>query len=108
VSGYGLFGLIQPAGHQGGGYPSDALPIDVLGPGSGALLGGVQAQPATSPIPAPAAGAAGSSQAVPSVSTPAGSAPGLPAYQVRDLVFADLKGIQSLALAPTADPPWTW
>ncbi len=112
VSGYGLFGVIQPAGHQGGhhggGHLLDALSIDVLGPGSGALLGGVQAQPATSPIPAPAAGAAGSSQAVPPLSTPAGSAPGLPAYWVRDQVFADLEGTQSLALAPTADPPWTW
>jgi uncharacterized protein (TIGR03118 family) len=112
VTGYGLFGVIQPAGHQGGhhggGHPSDALPIYVLGAGSGALMGGVQAQPATSPLPAPAAGAAGSSQAVPPVSTPAGWAPGLPAYWVRDQVFADLEGTQSLALAPPADPPWTW
>jgi uncharacterized protein (TIGR03118 family) len=107
VSGYGLFGVIQPAGHQGGhrgGDLSNALLIGVLGPGSGALLGGVQAQPATSPTPAPAPGAADSSQAVP----PTGSAPGLPAYWVGDQVFADLEGTPSLALAPTADPLWTW
>ncbi len=118
VSGYGLFGVIQPAGHHGGkggkggkgdygwgGGLSNALPIGVLGPGSGALPGGVQAQPATSPGPAPAAG---SSQAVPLVSTPAGLALGVAADQVRDQVFADLEGTQSVALAPTADPPWTW
>jgi hypothetical protein len=60
-------------------------------PGSwkGALLGGVQAQSATSPIPAEAPGApsvtaAGSSQAAPQVSTPVGRALGVAAYQVRD------------------------
>jgi hypothetical protein len=57
---------------------SNSLPIGVLGHGSGALLGGVQSQPAMSPSLAPAAGApsvsaSGSRQAVPLVSTPAGS-----------------------------------
>jgi uncharacterized protein (TIGR03118 family) len=104
VSGYGLFGVIQPAEHKGG-HLSDGLPINVLGPRSGPLLDGVQAQPATSPIPAPAAG---TSQAVPPVSPPVGSAPGLPADWVRDQVFADLQGMWSVALAPTADPTWTW
>jgi hypothetical protein len=70
---------------------SDALPIGVLGHGSGALPGGVQAQPATSPssVPAtaaPSASAAGSSQAVPLVSTPAGLALGVAVYRVRDRV----------------------
>jgi hypothetical protein len=96
-----------------GGGLSDALPIGVLGEGSGAVLGGVQGQPATSPSRAPAAGAwgssaAGGSVAVPPVSTPPGPAPGVPAYRVRDQLFADLEGAQSVALAPTADPPWTW
>jgi uncharacterized protein (TIGR03118 family) len=108
VSGYGLFGVIQPASPQGGDHGSDALPVDVLSPGTRALPGGVQAQPATSPIPAPAAGAAGTSQAVPPVPAPAGAAPGLPAYWVSDQVFADLEGIQSLVLAPTADPQRAW
>ncbi len=112
VSGYGLFGVIQPAGQQSG-HQGGHLPIDVLGPGSGALPDGVQAQPATSPSPAPAtgapsAGAAGSSQAVPLVSAPVGLAPAVAAYSVRDQVFADLEGTQSVALAPTADPTWTW
>ncbi len=101
----GLFGVIQPAGHQGrkGDHGRhNTPPIGDLGPGCAALLAGLQAQPATSPSPAPAAGAAGSSQAI---SPPAGLAPGLPAYWVSDLVFADL---QSLALAPTDDPPWSW
>jgi uncharacterized protein (TIGR03118 family) len=109
VSGYGLFGVIHAAGDQGGhhgGGRSDALFIRVLGPGSGALVGGLQALPATSPSAAPAAGG---SQAVPAVSTPANSVPGLPAYGVGDQAFADLEGaLSSLALAPTADPPWTW
>jgi uncharacterized protein (TIGR03118 family) len=107
----GLFGVMHPAGNQsgnGGGGLSSALPIGVLGQGSGAVLGGVQVQPATSPIPAPAAGAAGSSQAVASVPTLVGWAPGVPAYWVRDQGFADLEGTLSLVLAPTADPPWTW
>src|SRR5262249_47474188 len=83
------------------------------GQGSGAALGGAQAQPATSPSPAPAAGApsasaAGSGQAVPLVSTPRGKALGVPAYGVRDQVFAYRVGTQSVALAPPADPPWTW
>jgi prepilin-type processing-associated H-X9-DG protein len=112
VSGFGLFGVIQPAGHEPGRHPgsghlSDALPIDVLDASSGAQLCGVPAQPATSPIPAPEAGALGSSQAVPPVSTPAGSALGLAAYWVRDRVFADLEGIQWLALSPTAEPLWS-
>jgi hypothetical protein len=47
---------------------SDSLPIGVLGHGSGA----------------PTAGAAGSSQAVPLVSTPAGRELGVVAYRVRD------------------------
>jgi uncharacterized protein (TIGR03118 family) len=131
VSGYGLVGVILAAGDQGGnggGDPvlevaaplqpvpqtSNALLIGVLGQGSGALLGGVQGQPATSPSPAPAAGAhsasaAGSSQAVPLVSKPAGLALGVAAHRViREQVFADLEGTQSAALAPTADSPWTW
>src|SRR5206468_2901343 len=59
VSGYGLFGVIRPAGVSdlGGSGLSNALPIGVLGQGSGDVLSGVQAQPATSPSPAPAAGA---------------------------------------------------
>jgi hypothetical protein len=77
------------AGDRRGSGLSNALPIGVLGHGSGALLGGVQAQSATSPSPAEAAGApsvtaAGSSQAVPQVSTPVGRALGVAAYQVRD------------------------
>src|SRR5262249_37673198 len=71
---------------------SNALPIGVLGHGSVALPGGVQARSATSPSPAPAAGApsagaAGSSQEVPLVSTPAGRALGVAAYRVRDQEF---------------------
>jgi uncharacterized protein (TIGR03118 family) len=120
VSGYGLFGVILAAGDQGGNGGdlsgsglSNALPIGILGQGSGALLGVVQAQPATSPSPAPAAGvpsasAAGSGQAVPPVSKPAGLTLGVAAHRVREQVFADLEGTQSVALAPTADPPWTW
>jgi uncharacterized protein (TIGR03118 family) len=109
----GLFGVIRAAGDQGGNGLSDALLIGVLDQGSGAVLGGVQAQPATSPSPAPAAGtpsasAAGSSQAVALVSTPPGPALGVPDYRVRDQAFADLEGTLSVALAPTADPPWTW
>jgi uncharacterized protein (TIGR03118 family) len=66
----GLFGVIHAAGDQGGnsdgGLPN-ALTIGVLGQGSGAALGGKQAQPVTSPSQAPAAGtpsagAAGSNQ----------------------------------------------
>jgi hypothetical protein len=68
---------------------SNALPIGVLAHGTGALLGGAQTQPATSLSPTPAAGApsvsaAGSSQAVPLVSTPAGRAHVVAAYEVRD------------------------
>jgi hypothetical protein len=101
------------ASDLGGSGLSGALPIGVLGQGSGAVLGGVQGQPATSPSPAPAAGtpsgsATGSSQAVPLASTPPGPAPGVPDYRARDQVFADLEGIQSVAPALTADPPWTW
>jgi uncharacterized protein (TIGR03118 family) len=137
----GLFGVIRAAGDQGGDVGGDSvreaaapaqpvaqtlsqpqlqtavqqalaeLPIGVLGQGSGTVLGGVQAQPATSPSPAPAviapsASAAGSSQAVPLASTPPARALGVP--PVRNQVFADLEGTQSVALAPTADPPWTW
>jgi uncharacterized protein (TIGR03118 family) len=111
----GLVGVIHAAGDQGGDGSglSNALPIGVLGQGSGAALGGVQAQPATSPSPAPAAGtasasAAGSSQAVPLASTSPDPALGVTAYQVRDQAFADLEGTQSVALASTADLPWTW
>ena len=107
----GLFGVIKAAGDQGGNGRDDL--IGVLGLGGGAVLPGAQAQPATVPSPAPASGApsasaAGSSQAVALVSTPPGPAPGVPDYRVRDQAFADLEGTQSLALAPTADPPWTW
>jgi hypothetical protein len=109
----GLFGVIRAAGDQGGNGLANALPSGVLGQGSGAVPGGVQAQPATAPSPAPAAGtpsasAAGSSPAVPLVSTPPGAAFGVPDYRVRDQAFADVEGAQSVALAPTADPPWTW
>jgi hypothetical protein len=93
--------------------PSNALLISALGQGSGAAPGGVQAQPATSPSPAPAAGAAsagaaGSSQAVPPASAPPRPALAVPAYRVRDQAFADLDGARPAALAPTADTPWTW
>jgi hypothetical protein len=127
----GLFGVIHVAGDQDGqggdrvreaaapAQPvpqtltlSNALPIGDL-QGSGAVLGGVPAQPAmpTGPAPAaatPSASPAGSSQAVPLASTPPGPAIGVPDYRVRDQAFADLEGNQSVALAPTADPPWTW
>ena len=93
------------ASDLGGSGLSNSLLIGSLGQGSGAVPGGVQAQPATLPSPAPAAG---SSQAVPLASMPPGPAPGLPAYRVRDQAFADLEGTQSGALAPTADPLWTW
>jgi uncharacterized protein (TIGR03118 family) len=104
---------LPSASDLGGSGLSNALLIGALGRGSGAVLGALQAPPATSPSPAPAAGtpsatAAGSSQTVPLVSTPPGPAPGVPAYPVRDQAFADLEGTQSVALAPTADPPWTW
>jgi uncharacterized protein (TIGR03118 family) len=94
-------------------WQSNALPLGVLGQGSGAVPGGVQAPPVTPPSPAlaagaPSASAAGSSQAVPLVSTPAGPALGVSAYRARDQVFADLDGARSVALAPTADSPWTW
>jgi uncharacterized protein (TIGR03118 family) len=112
----GLFGVIRAAGDQGGNGGSglsNALRIGVLDHSSGALLSGVQAQLATSPSPAPVAGApsasaAGSTQAVPLVSTPASPALRVAADRVRDQVFADLEGTQSVALAPTADPSWTW
>jgi hypothetical protein len=137
----GLFGVIHAAGDQGegGGDPVRAaaplqrvqqthtqpllqpvlqqalagLPIGVLGQGSSAVLGGVGAQPATSPNPTPAAGtpstsAAGSSKAVPLVSTPPGPALGVAAYRVHEQAFGDLEGTQSVALAPTADQPWIW
>jgi uncharacterized protein (TIGR03118 family) len=112
VSINGRFGVILAAGDQGGNGLSDALPIAVLGQGSVAVPGGVQAPPATSPSPAPAAGtpsasAAGSSQAIPLASTPPGPALGVPDYRVRDQVFADLES-PSEAFTPTADPPWTW
>jgi uncharacterized protein (TIGR03118 family) len=136
----GRFGVIHAAGDQdghGGGDPLRAasqpvqqtltrpqlqplvqqalaaLPVGALGQGSGAVPGGVQAQPTTAPSPAPTTGtpsasAAGSSQAVPLVSTPPGPALGEPDFRVRDQVFADLQGTPSVAFAPTADPPWTW
>jgi uncharacterized protein (TIGR03118 family) len=137
----GLFGVIHAAGDQGGNgggnpvrvaaAPSAAvqqmltrlasasdlggsgLSIGVPGQGNGAVLGGIQAQPATSQSPtqatiAPSASAAGNSQAVPLASTPRGQALGVPASRVHDQVFANLVGTQSVALAPTADPPWTW
>jgi hypothetical protein len=70
------------AGDLRGSGLSKTLPIGVLGHGSSALLGGLQAHPATSPSPAPAAGpssfsAAGSSQAVPLASMPVGRALGV-------------------------------
>jgi uncharacterized protein (TIGR03118 family) len=103
----GLFGVIHVTGDQDGHDRGD--PIGVLGQGSGAALGGVLAQPLTSPSPAPAAGtpcasASGSSQAAPLASTPSGPGLEVPDYWVRDQAFADLDGTPSLALAPTADP----
>jgi uncharacterized protein (TIGR03118 family) len=95
---------LPAASDLGGSGPSNALLIGALGQG-GAVPGWVQAPPATSPSPAPAAG---SSQAVPLVSVPPGPAFGVPAYLVRDQAFADLEDVQSVALAPAADPPWTW
>jgi uncharacterized protein (TIGR03118 family) len=137
LSGNGHFGVIRAAGDQdgngrgdpvreaadvrrlpgasdpGGSGLFDALPLSVLGQGSGAAPGGVQAQPTTSPSPAPAAGTptasgAGSGQAVALASTPPGPALGAPAHRVRDQAFAVLEGTRSVALAPTADPPWAW
>jgi hypothetical protein len=93
------------ASDLGGSGLSNTLPVGVLCQGSSAVPGGVQDQPTTSPSPAPAAG---SSQAVALVSTPPGPALGVPTYRVRYQAFADLEGTQSVALAPTADPPWTW
>ena len=90
------------ASDLGGSGLSSALPIGVLGQGSGAVLGGVQAQPATSPS------AAGSSQAAPLVSTQPGPALGVPAYRVLDQAFADLEGTQWVALSPATDSPRTW
>jgi uncharacterized protein (TIGR03118 family) len=117
----GLFGVIHAAGDQGGNGGgnsvreaatdlggsglSNSLLIGILGEDGCAELGGVQAQPATSPTSAPAAG---SSQAVPLASTHTGPALGVFDYRVRDQVFADLEGTVSAALATTADPPWTW
>ena len=108
----GLFGVILAAGDQRGNGRSNALPIAVLGQGSGAVLGGVHAPPATSPSPAPAArtpsaSAANSSQAVPLASTPPGQELGVPDSRVRDQVFADLEGTQSVAFGRPTDP-WTW
>jgi hypothetical protein len=108
----GVRRLPTPSDLGGSGLPG-ALFIGVLGPGSGAVLGGVQAQPAASPSPAPAAGtpsasAAASSQAVPPALAPPGPAPGVPAYRDRDQAFPDLEGTQSVALALTANAPWTW
>ena len=87
----GLRRLPRASDLSGSGL-SHALPFGVLGHGSGALLGGVQAQPATSPSPALAAGApsamaAGISPAVPRVATPAGLAPGVAVDRIRDPVF---------------------
>jgi uncharacterized protein (TIGR03118 family) len=106
-------GRLPGASDLGGSGLSNALLVGVLGQGGGAVPGGVQAQPATSPSPAPAAGApgasaAGSSQAVPPASTPPGPAPGVTDYQLRDQAFADLDGAPSAALAPTADRLWAW
>jgi uncharacterized protein (TIGR03118 family) len=100
------------ASDLGGSGLSSAVLIGFLSQGSAAALGGAQAQPTTSPSPAPAAdtpsaSAAGSTQAVLLVSTPPGPALGAPTYRVRDQAFADVEGAQSVALAPTADPPWT-
>jgi hypothetical protein len=87
---------------------SNAPPIGVLGHGSGALLGGLQAQPATPLRSPPAAGApsaspAGSSQALPLVSTPAGLACGVAAYLARDQVFAPLSlGFPAVRQASTS------
>ncbi len=105
VSVNGLFGVIRAAGDQGGSGLSNALAVGVLGQGSSAVPAAVRAQPATSPSPAPAAG---SSQVIPLAATPPGPAPGVPVSRVRDQAFADLEGIESVALAPTVDPPWTW
>jgi hypothetical protein len=110
VAGYGLFGVIQPVGRQSGnggygwgGWLFNELLTGVLG--NGALFGGVEAQPATSPSQAPAAG---SNQADALFSPPTAMALGVAADLVRDQVFADLEGAQSMALALTADPTWNW
>jgi uncharacterized protein (TIGR03118 family) len=110
----GLFGVIRAAGNQNSGSgPSSALPGVVLGQGSGALPGGLEAQPATSPRTAPAAGttsasSAGSNQAVRLVSTPSRPAIGMHDYWIRDQVFADLGAVQSDAPAFKRDPTRTW
>jgi hypothetical protein len=112
VSGFGLFGVIQPSGRQGGnggygwfGWLFNELFIGAFGNGRGPLFGGVQAQPATAPSPAPAAG---SNQADALFSTPTGLPLGAAADSIRDQLFADLEGVQSAALALTADPTWNW
>jgi uncharacterized protein (TIGR03118 family) len=104
---------LSRASDLGGSGLSNGLPIGVLGQGSGAVLAGVPAQPATSPSPAPAAiapstSAAGRIQAASLVWTRPGPALPVPASRVHDQVFADLEGTEFVALAPTADPPWTW
>jgi uncharacterized protein (TIGR03118 family) len=92
------------ASDLGGSGQSSALPFGVLGQGGGAVLSGGQVRPATSS----STSAASSSQAVALVSTPSGPTLGVLAYRVRDQAFADLEGALSVALTPTADPPWTW
>jgi uncharacterized protein (TIGR03118 family) len=80
---------------------------------SGAVLAGVEAQPAASPSSASAAiapsnGVASSSQAASLVSTRPGPALRVSALRVRDQVFAGLQGTAPGVLTPTADSPWTW
>jgi hypothetical protein len=129
----GLFGVIHAAGDQsgngGGGSVREAAapsqpvqqwltrpplqPVVLQAIADWQSAGATAAQPVSSPGPALAAGTpgasvAGSSQAVPLVSTPRGLALGVHAYWVRDQGFADLVSTQSVALAPSADPPWTW
>jgi uncharacterized protein (TIGR03118 family) len=129
----GLFGVIHVAGGQGGNGGGDSLreapapsqpvqqaltrpplqPVVLQALADWLNTGATAAQPESSPSPAldagtPSASATGSSQAISLVSTPPGPALRVHAYWVRDQAFADLEGTQSLALAPTADPPWTW
>jgi uncharacterized protein (TIGR03118 family) len=118
----GLFGVIHAAGDQGGNGGGD-LVRDAAAPAQlrqvpislQALLASYRGEEAGGPVGVSpnvagrgwnlsASTPTGSSQAVSLVSTPPGQALGVPAYQA----FADLGDTQSLALASTADPPWTW
>jgi hypothetical protein len=87
-----------PASYLGGAAGNQVW-ISPNAAGSGAVPGGGQAQPATSPS---------ASKAVSLSSTPPGPALRVLPSRVSDQAFVDLESTRSLTLAPTADPRWIW